>query len=128
MQTCSILTLAYSYPRCAVSSWIGSFQWNMQFEMMMIKEMAIVLIEEAGTRLLIGEAMIVGDRQVHIGGIGIAQTMAMDQIQVPDLNKGEVPSMKDLRAQSMGDLTGSNLSQIFAFLSYYLSVQPCTKC
>ena len=108
--------MAYSYVRCAVSSWIGSFQWNMQFEMMTIKEMAIVLIEEAGTCLLIGEAMIVCDPQVHIVGIGIAQTMAMDQIQVPDLNQGEVPSLKDLRAQSMGDMTGSNLSQIFAFL------------
>lgn len=94
----------------------------------MIKEMALVLKEEAGTCLLIGEAMIVCDPQVHIVGIEIARTMAMDQIQVPDLNQGEVPSMKDLRAQSMGDMTGSNLSQTFAFHSYCPSVQPCTIC
>lgn len=77
----------------------------MQFEMMMREEMGIVLIEEPGTCLLRGEAMIVGDPQVHIVEIEQAQTMAMDPIQVLDLNQEEVPSMIDLKGQSMGDMT-----------------------
>lgn len=96
----------------------------MQFEMMMMtKGMGTVLIEEVGTCHLIGEAMIMGDPQVHIVGIGLAQTTAME---VPDLKLEEVPSMIELKAQSMGDMTGSYLSQVLGFL--YFSSGCSTFC
>ena len=57
----------------------------MLFVMMMIKEMGTVLIEEAVMHLQTEEAMIV-DPVVHPVEIGIVLTMAVDLIQVPDLN------------------------------------------
>lgn len=79
----------------------------MQFEMMTRKEMGTVLIEEAETCLLIGEAMIMGDPQVHIVGIGLVQTTAME---VPDLKLEEVLSTTESRAPLMGDMIGSSFS------------------
>lgn len=79
----------------------------MQFEMMMRKEMGTVLIEGVETCLLMGEAMIMGDPQVHIVGIGLVQTTAME---VPDLKQEEVPSMTESRAPLMGDMTGLSFS------------------
>ena len=79
----------------------------------MREEMGSVLIEEAGTCLPpIGEAMIMGDPQVHIVETGLAQIMAMEQ--------EEVLSMIELKAQSMGDMTGS-------YHSLFFTVQPCVN-
>ena len=50
---------------------------------MTIREMDIVLIEEAVTHPLMGD-MVVVDHLALIVGVGVAQTMAMDQIQLPE--------------------------------------------
>lgn len=79
---------------------------NMLSVMMMTEEMGTVLIGEAVVCLLINEAMIVGDPQVHTVEIGLVLTMAVDLIQVLDLNQEEVLIMTELQAQSMIDITG----------------------
>lgn len=58
----------------------------MLLEMMMKEGTVTVLREEAVTDLLT-QIMIVIDPQVHIVEIGVAQTTAMDRIQMPDLKK-----------------------------------------
>lgn len=81
----------------------------MQLEMMMmIEEMGIALKEEDVTCLLIGEVMIEGDPQVHTIGIGLAQTMGMEQTQIPGLNQEEALTMTEMKAQSMRDTTADH--------------------
>lgn len=81
----------------------------MPFVMMMIREMGIVLIEEGVIFLLTEEAMIVGGLVVHTIEIGIVLTMAVDLIQVPELNKEEeeVLVMIEEQVQLMIDTTGA---------------------
>ena len=77
----------------------------MPFEMMMTEGSVTVLIEEVVRFLLMVEAMIIGDLQVHIVEIGVALIMAVVPTQSPDMNGEEVPSMIELKALSMGDIT-----------------------
>jgi hypothetical protein len=69
----------------------------------LIEEMGTVLIEEAVTCLLIKEAMIVDDPQVHTVEIGVVLTMAMDLIRGLELNQEEVPITIEMQAQSVMD-------------------------
>lgn len=88
----------------------------MLYVMMMREEMGTVLIEEAVTCLLIKEAMVVADPQVHtveIGvvlnmavEIGVVLTMAVDLTQVLDLNIKEVLITVEMQAQSVMDIAG----------------------
>ena len=84
----------------------------MQLEMMMIEETmieetGIALTEEGVICLLIREAMIEeGDPRVHTIEIGVAQTMGMEQNQIPGLNKEEALTMTGVKAQPMRDTTG----------------------
>lgn len=63
----------------------------------MTEEMDTVLIEEAMTPLM-GD-MVVADPRVPIAEVGVVQIMVMDQIQLPDSNQEEAPSMNELKAQ-----------------------------
>lgn len=72
----------------------------------MIEEMGIAQTEEGETCLLIGKATIVGDPLVHTIEIGLAQTMGMEQIQIPGLNQEEAPTITGVKAQPMRDTTG----------------------
>lgn len=82
---------------------------------MMIEETDTVLIEEAVTSPLMGD-MVVGDLLVHIAEVGVAQTMAMDQIRLPDQNQEEVPNMNETKAHQMGDMTGLLTQNSLLFL------------
>lgn len=75
----------------------------MQFETMMKEEMVTVPRDLTG---LATEPMTVTDPQVHIVEIGLALTMAMDPILVPDLSQEEIALMIKLKALSMEDTTG----------------------
>jgi hypothetical protein len=70
----------------------------------MSERMDTVLIEEVVAPLM-GD-MVVGDPQVLIVEAGVALIMVVDQIQLPDQNQEEVPSMNELKAQLMGDMIG----------------------
>lgn len=72
--------------------------------MMMTEGMDKVLIEEV-VFLLMGD-MVVEDPRVHIVEAGVALIMVMDQIQLPDQNQEEAPSMNELKARKMGDMIG----------------------
>jgi hypothetical protein len=76
----------------------------MLLEMTMSERMDTVLIEEVVAPLM-GD-MVVGDPQVLIVEAGVALIMVVDQIQLPDQNQEEVPSMNELKAQLMGDMIG----------------------
>jgi hypothetical protein len=76
----------------------------MLLEMTMSERMDTVLIEEVVAPLM-GD-MVVGDPQVLIVEVGVALIMVVDQIQLPDQNQEEVPSMNELKAQLMGDMIG----------------------
>ena len=88
----------------------------MLLEMMMKEGTGTVLREEAVTDLLT-EIIVVNDPQVHIVEIGVAQTTAMDRIQMPDL-KEEIMLMKKLKVLKMKDTAGSYYP-LPAILSYF---------
>ena len=86
---------------------------------MMKEGMVTVLREEAVTDLLT-EVMIVNGPQVHIVEIGVAQTTAMDRIQMPDL-KEEIILMIKLKVLKRKDTAGSYYP-LLAILSYFCFV------
>jgi hypothetical protein len=82
----------------------------------MSERMDTVLIEEVVAPLM-GD-MVVGDPQVLIVEVGVALIMVVDQIQLPDQNQEEVPSMNELKAQLMGDMIG--MIQVIFFWQCYI--------
>jgi hypothetical protein len=82
----------------------------------MSERMDTVLIEEVVAPLM-GD-MVVGDPQVLIVEAGVALIMVVDQIQLPDQNQEEVPSMNELKAQLMGDMIG--MIQVIFFWQCYI--------
>jgi hypothetical protein len=82
----------------------------------MSERMDTVLIEEVVAPLM-GD-MVVGDPQVLIVEVGVARIMVVDQIQLPDQNQEEVPSMNELKAQLMGDMIG--MIQVIFFWQCYI--------
>jgi hypothetical protein len=82
----------------------------------MSERMDTVLIEEVVAPLM-GD-MVVGDPQVLIVEVGVARIMVVGQIQLPDQNQEEVPSMNELKAQLMGDMIG--MIQVIFFWQCYI--------
>ena len=79
----------------------------MPFVMMTIGEMGTVPTEEAVMYLLTEEAMIAGGLVVHTVEIGVVLIMAVDLIQVPDLNREEeeLLIMTEVQVRLMIDTT-----------------------